>query len=862
MKDKRVIFFLIASFFSTFGDTLLVFAVPSGLGIETQDVRSAVLMWLIPAIAMFLSTFLSRKIISREKTARRDYASLLIALGLLEVVIAALTFVYVTKAETLVLICSFVFIYALAKEGIPRLFYTVSVYRYFVDDEQYSRIAGANAALGVAAGLIGTLAAALLISMNQWKIALVLDATTFLVLGYVIFRYGRDTKDVEVVEAAPSRDLPALGLQRTQYMILFAGPLLFGLNALVWNYLPLLAEKMGTASVVSSIAMIAFLRLPGILSGFQITNIVKFMSYQKLVVALPALTIITTIAFTLYPSIIVLASLIVIQGLVAGLYWPADYSLRSKLKSQALIHFNTMVVRRLSVVQFIACLIAFYIFSPNELALQLLPYAILAITIISALAAFPLSPATKSAGVLVIAGLVFLTLSGCKLSSESDKKDIRVKTFSVSKDMSLSPNLTFSAMTILNDTSAHFFRVNQHLSIESEIIRKYEPLNNSKTYRFHLNEQYRSARGESLTSEDIRFTIHHFLRYLPDLSGPYKMINGAEGCTRESCELKGFRSLDNLTFEIDLKTRDVRFAEKLASPWLVILKSEKDIYEKVGECVLPYQTGSAVLLSCTGRSIRVSIGNRVVELSDSSDQSEPFDRELTANGDGQKPVPTLTSLSLFANPASDIKSSVRINLLSNARANAENLASQLNLRYSPLYASGWLSVPVSKTIAEVTTVRNVECPSRMIKVLLDTSLPHLNKIQDYLRGAISCPIEFKVTKADSYLEQLLKSDLGVAWFTPDFLDISSTFAPFDCQNGAACNFDWKDSELALLIEKTKKAGANGTNDLGSAAEIEELFLRKGYVAPLAEMNWWIKTGDQLTPIHPAGLFQLRIRDFL
>jgi hypothetical protein len=56
--------------------------------------------------------------------------------------------------------------------------------------------------------------------------------------------------------------------------------------------------------------------------------------------------------------------------------------------------------------------------------------------------------------------------------------------------------------------------------------------------------------------------------------------------------------------------------------------------------------------------------------------------------------------------------------------------------------------------------------------------------------------------------------------------------------------------------------ASGTLNLEGTSEIEKIIQENGYAIPVAEMNWWISKGGKILPIHPAGLFHVKLRDFL
>lgn len=203
-------------------------------------------------------------------------------------------------------------------------------------------------------------------------------------------------------------------------------------------------------------------------------------------------------------------------------------------------------------------------------------------------------------------------------------------------------------------------------------------------------------------------------------------------------------------------------------------------------------------------------------------------------------------------------------ILSLIRSKARVTATALHLKYSALLTPEWMGVEAPADLTTIVAKDGISCsPGGPIKILLDTSLPSLPVLREALKASIGCPVEFSLTNADTYFQEFAKADIGIAWFTPDFLDLYDIFAPFDCSPTNACQFNWHDAALQHRIEKIRESGFSGEADKNTALEIERILLKKGYTAPIAEMNWWIKKPDgTVSSIHPAGLFQIRVSDFL
>ena len=861
MRSRKIIF-LFSSFLSTVGDMLLVFAVPAGLGLETNDIRSAVLMWLIPAVAMFLSSFLNKKIEGRPHSVRTDYGYLLVGIAVLELIISVLALKLKTPHQTLVLITGFVFLYAVAKEGIPRLLYLVAVYRFFVDQNGYTKMAGLSNGLNIFASFLGVAFAAFLISKGVWRVALIIDAVTFVVFGLAILLVGIDAPSgrTESPDAAKdSKNIEAVPLAGGLGTVAMVVPLLFGINALVWNYLPLLSQRFSVVGASTSILLISVLRLPGLLAGITLDKILKWLPLERLVRIVPTIYFSLSVVFIMWPHVITLALLIVAQGALSGIYWPSDFSIRNMMSHATQVQFNTIVLRRLAIFQFLACCAALWIYSPNHQFQSI--YVVLTLAGLIALIFFVGAPkklgATAANFALAIALLPFVNCT-------SSPKEKVIEMPSVSKNLELRSELTYAGMTIVNDTSAHLVTVAPDLTLKGQVLKKYDQQDGGKKYILELDPDYKSARGESITTEDIVFSFQYYLQNKSDLAGVYKSIFGAEECLADNCHIAGLKTDDLHRIVVTLKTADLQFIEKLASPWLIILKKGKPFLEKIGDCSVPYQTGRAVITNCDGQGVHLNFGKEHVLFTDHPAPGTVDVTSLITDNPGTANSPTLTTLAAFANPQSKkLNPVIRAKFMKAIRSHSTLLAEKLKLKWSPLLTPQWLAIQApSDLIISEYHVSSGQCPQGPIKVLLDTSLPNLEVLKHGIAEAIRCPVEFSITNADTYFQKFATVDIGIAWFTPDFLDIYNIFQPFDCAGNSACYFNWHDKSLQNGIDSIRVASLSGIQDKERALDVERVIFKKGYAAPIAEMNWWIKNKKGTRPIHPAGLFQIKVEDFL
>lgn len=157
--DLNFIIFLFLHFISSFGDSLLYFALPLGLGIATQDIRSTILMFFIPGLAIRASVFFATYVKKRVDTAASDYGFLLVGLGLVELLTGYLFLGLETKSYMILSSVIFVFIYALLKEGIPRLLFAVNIYSYFVAPSEYQKALSYGHMIRIIATFLGGLTA-------------------------------------------------------------------------------------------------------------------------------------------------------------------------------------------------------------------------------------------------------------------------------------------------------------------------------------------------------------------------------------------------------------------------------------------------------------------------------------------------------------------------------------------------------------------------------------------------------------------------------------------------------------------------------------------------------------------------------
>lgn len=364
---KRSSIFLFASFLSAFGDALLVCSVPYGLGAERADVRFAVIMWLFPAIAIFAAALFSPLVKKRESTARRDFGTILLVVAAIEIAFAFLLSDRSASSQRVLFLSSmFVILYAFTKEGIPRIFYNVAVYRFFFSENDFSKAAGLKASLDIAAFALGGFTAAYLISGGNWRLAFAVDAATFLVLGLTLLFAGRDNPHESKAQRVTSAEVQSTFPHSSwghALIVPAAVAVLYGVAGIAGNYVPLVADQYGITSASMGIALLILFRLPGMVVGLKIQPIVQKIGAARIVFWVPFLSAGCISLFLAFPNQWSLGLSFVVSGIVIGLYNPADIMLRNSLPSEQMFELNAFATSAMALSQFVGCMVAMVAFS-------------------------------------------------------------------------------------------------------------------------------------------------------------------------------------------------------------------------------------------------------------------------------------------------------------------------------------------------------------------------------------------------------------------------------------------------------------------------------------------------------------------
>ena len=342
----------------------MLFSIPTGLGLATGDIRMMVLMFLIPGVAIYLASFLRKKVSARQSKARTDYASLLLLIGIVEIIVAAAALML--DSSYIIPICAiFVAIYAFSKEGIPRLLYSIDIYRYFADKEDRQKLVGLDQGAKVLAYFLGSLTAAVLIGEGSWQYGLLIDALTFVIFGATLF-LGKDpdAEPTSTGESPPAEYGKELQTRLSHIAIII--PLVSFITCLYAPYLSLISSNNELLSASTAVFVIGLINTPIMLFSIYWNRGGSPSRHQYLLYLLPFLYMLSGIMFLGFINTYTLIFAMVGGAIYSGLFFPADYHYRSQLKGYDLIRFNTSVTRRFSLMQVISCSIAFLLFTYAE----------------------------------------------------------------------------------------------------------------------------------------------------------------------------------------------------------------------------------------------------------------------------------------------------------------------------------------------------------------------------------------------------------------------------------------------------------------------------------------------------------------
>jgi len=437
---------------------------------------------------------------------------------------------------------------------------------------------------------------------------------------------------------------------------------------------------------------------------------------------------------------------------------------------------------------------------------------------------------------------------------------------SMTQNMDLGETLTYSALIVLNDTSAHLFTLKSDLTIEGELANNYRVSTDGTRYRIFLKSDYSSARKESLSSKDVVFSANYLASHSAFVKASFQSVAGIEHCTALRCNLN-IKVIDEKTLEFQLKQPDPDFISKISTPFFVILKANRPYLEQIGDCKIPYQTGQSLLTECSSNFQRVISPQGVIDLYKQNLPLPAVKKEigkiLTSNP-GLPTSPSLIVLSMYAIPQSNLPKSVRLAVLQLLMLHRQELAQRTKLKASYTVVSEWFKLD-QRIFPGINTFEkqsiSISCPKRPIVIAMETTLPDLDVLREWLKSSIQCDINLITSNTDEYFKNFYKADLGLLWVTPDYLDYYNIYSVFDCAT-SNCYFDWHDKKMQSLLNNLRNHKAFEGSREGLAIEMEKYLLSHGYVAPLLQMNAWIEVNGKTKPVHPAGLAQLKATDFL
>ncbi len=323
-------------------------------------------MFMIPGIAIKLSTFLSGIVKNRVEHARRDYSRLLTILGILELLISFL----LIKGANQILLCSlFVFVYAFLKEGIPRLLFSISIYSYFVEPKELTKTISLGHVVKIFATLTGSLLASFLIKKMNWEYSLVIDAITFLLMSLGLIALGKDNisnrkeKSNDIGEDLDRQEILTSNESRILELISFFIPVISFISCLFFPYINILLERYNVTQSYHGVASTALI-------GFSVSILNIFYSKRKthqlnniIIKGIPPTFIILSVLFNMNPNFFLFILITTASSSYNSVFNTVDYSIRSKLPLIKMIDFNTKVTRKFSLAQIGSCFTALIYYS-------------------------------------------------------------------------------------------------------------------------------------------------------------------------------------------------------------------------------------------------------------------------------------------------------------------------------------------------------------------------------------------------------------------------------------------------------------------------------------------------------------------
>ena len=883
------------SFLSVVGDGLFYFGLPMGLGVSTGSVANALLIFIVAPVVVLATTLLAPLMAKRTASARSDYAWLLIGLGLIEVVVAH--FALGAKDQTLVYLCvSFVVLYAIVKEGLPRLFYNVSIYRYFFDDQAYEQAVGIDKGLNIAGMLIGTALAGWLIASESWQYVMIIDAATFLIFGACVLLLGKDVADkitvpggtgaestlpITPASITKSADAPRLALSPVENSILLANTVMIGVQSLFWPILPLVADSLGVGETSTNIYLNAALSLPGIIIGMFFSRIVTIVSKSTIVLVAPSLAILSTGLFLAVPNLLTMSIIFLVGGLFAGVFESADYSIRNMMATMKQIKFNTVVTRYCAVAQIIsACCAYFFLDSP-----EIIKYLML-LTVATGLLWYLNISRNRYTLATPIAALAVLGMS-LAYKKAPDERIINVEFDELATNYVIDKSATYLHLSVLLDSSAHLLRIGTDLTLHSEVLKSHTVNKDGTVYTLHLDHQYRSIRGEKLTATDVVYSIEYLQEHQRNLIPAFNLIAGATSCGKP-CSINGLVVIDEFTLEVTLSQTHHNFLKELAIAQFVLLKKDRPDVEEIGDCQISYQTGRTQMVRCNAKEQWFKTAtHQIVLRAASSDEttagdtntgvvpseirsaasSKAFDEQSNSawriatelrSLPGQ---PSLTNLSFLGSPTNLLlQPKLRRQYGNLLRERTAAIAERLQLNPANTYVSTWLSQLEPADLSSTIRHEPNTCPVRALKIAIDQSVHDRAAIASIMREA-PCPIDVINSNGLSFFESFEQVDYVLAWFSPTYLASYDLISVYDCNDEGLCYFDWHDRQLQAKIDLLRNSYLAGAESKLAIAAIEEIVRQEGYVIGVAEMNWWLTDGQRKVPAHPAGFAQIRLSDF-
>jgi hypothetical protein len=358
--------FLFGSFLSSVGDFTFIFSIPTGLVKETNLANILPFFWLIPAAVMYFALLTKKYFVKRANNIRKDYSYLLFFIGIIEVLYSILLYCFNSLDFILISCVFFIIIYAFFKEGIPRISFNSTVYNLFCHKQHYLKLAAQKGSFDLLGSILGIFISAYLVEANLWRFALIIDAVTFLIFGLIIFLAGKqkpiNQSTFDNLFTFNKHALTIKNMENCLLYVLLAIPLVYYVNALYQNYMPIINNELGLLSFSTTILIISIIRSHIIVLSCFIDKLCNKIYWDNVLLGFPMLYVLISLLFLLLPCHFTMLLTIIMSSFFVGIFLPLSLNIINYLNYDVMLEFNTRLGKRIAIFQMTGCVISIIIF--------------------------------------------------------------------------------------------------------------------------------------------------------------------------------------------------------------------------------------------------------------------------------------------------------------------------------------------------------------------------------------------------------------------------------------------------------------------------------------------------------------------